>query len=179
MAGDLILRGNIVLEAGNADEALKDFTKAAEMIRNSSLAPAVRENAGLFYHYNAGRAAVAKKNVASAAKEAEQFRKGAEAKKNVNQIRLANELDGMIALASGEYRKAVDLLRGANQQNPYNLYRLAVAYKALGDMKEAKEFCASAARFYVLPLPNFTFIRTKAEKMLQTLDTESSPGGTR
>jgi tetratricopeptide (TPR) repeat protein len=179
MAGDLILRGNIVLEAGNADEALKDFTKAAEMIRNSSLAPAVRENAGLFYHYNAGRAAVAKKNVASAAKEAEQFRKGAEAKKNVNQIRLANELDGMIALASGEYRKAIDLLRGANQQNPYNLYRLAVAYKALGDMKEAKEFCASAARFYVLPLPNFTFIRTKAEKMLQTLDTESSPGGTR
>jgi tetratricopeptide (TPR) repeat protein len=177
MAGDLVLQGNIILEAGKPDEALKNYAKAAGMIQKSSLAPQVRENAALVYHYNAGRAAVAKNDLALAAKEAQQFRKGAEAKKNVNQIRLANELDGMIALASGEYRKAVDLLQGANQQNPYNLYRMAVAQKALGNTAEAKELCTSAARFYVLPQPNFAFVRTKAEKMLQSLAGEASLTG--
>jgi len=169
MAGDLILEGNILLEAGKADDAWKDFAKAANMIKQSGLAPEIRENAALIYHYNAGRAAVGKKDLAAATKEAKLFRKGVLAKNNINQIRLASELEGGIALEAGDYKKAVELLQSANQQNPYNLYRLALAHKALGKVTEAREFCTRAARFNVLPTPNYAFVRMKAQKMLDNI----------
>jgi tetratricopeptide (TPR) repeat protein len=92
-----------------------------------------------------------------------------EAKRNVNQIRLIHELDGLIAMESGEYQKAVDCLLQSNLQNPYNLYRLARAYQALGDAPNAKEYSRRAALFNVLPLPNYAFVRTKARKMMETL----------
>ena len=169
MAGDLVLRGNILLEEGKADDAGKEFAKAAEMIKKSHLAVEVRENAALIYHYNAGRAAVGKHDLAEATKEAEIFRKGTEIKKNINQIRLANELDGTIALEARDYQHAVDHLLQANQQNPYNLYRLAVAYQALGKAADARTFSSRAARFNVLPLPNYAFVRMKAQRMMDTM----------
>jgi tetratricopeptide (TPR) repeat protein len=169
MAGDLILRGNILLEEGNAADAMKEFAEAAKMIKQSDLAAEVRENAGLIYHYNAGRAAVGMHDLATAAKEASAFRKGVEAKKNVNQIRLTHELDGLIAMESGEYQKAVDCLLQSNLQNPYNLYRVALAYQALGDTTKARDYSRQAALFNVLPQPNYAFVRMKARKMMDTL----------
>jgi tetratricopeptide (TPR) repeat protein len=169
MAGDVILRGNILLEEGNAGNAMKEFAQAAKMIKQSDLAAEVRGNAGLIYHYNAGRAAVGMHDLAAAAQEASAFRKGVEAKKNVNQIRLMHELDGLIAMESGEYQKAVDCLLQSNLQNPYNLYRVAIAYQALGDTTKARDYSRRAALFNVLPLPNYAFVRMKARKMMDTL----------
>lgn len=179
MAGDLVLKGNILLEYGHADEALENYSRAADMIRQSGLAREVRENAALVYHYNAGRAGVGKKNLAAAAEEAKVFRGGALAKKNVNQIRLANELEGMIALQAGEYQRAVGLLKESNLQNPYNLYRLALAYRGAGSQDKARECCSRAARFNVLPAPNYAFVRMKAEKLLQELAVGNQPMGSR
>ncbi len=179
MAGDLMLEGNILLETGKADAASKNFAKAADRLKKSNLAREVRENAALIYHYNAGRAAVVKKELAAATKEAAAFREGVRAKNNINQIRLANELEGMVALEAGDFQKAVGLLQESNQQNPYNLYRLALAYKGLGNSAEAKEYSARAARFNSLPAPNYAFVRAKAEKLLKTFDSPPQPVGSR
>ncbi len=179
MAGDVILKGNILLESGNADGALQKYTEAARMIGTSDLAREVRENAALVYHYNAGRAEVGKKNLTAAAEEAKVFREGALAKKNINQIRLASELEGMIALQAGECKQAVALFRESNLQNPYNLYRLALAYRAIGNQEQARECCTRAARFNVLPAPNYAFVRAKAEKLLKELADRNQPMGSR
>ena len=72
---------------------------------------------------------------------------------------------GLIALEEKDYDKAVSELQQANQQNPYDLYRLCQAYQGKGDANQAKEFCQKAANFNSLPALNYAFIRTKAAKV--------------
>ena len=105
-----------------------------------------------------------KKDFATAKTEAEEFRKGTDAAKNAVQVRQAHELTGMVALEEKDYDKAVTELLQSNQQNPYNLYRLCLAYQGKGDKDKAKDFCTKAANFNSLPQANLAFIRTKAAK---------------
>ena len=163
MAGDLNLKGNILLEMGKADDARAAFDSSLKMIEGSGLSEEIKNNNRRVSHFNRARVALAKKDVASAKTEAEEFRKGAEASKNPAQVRLAHELDGMIALAEKDYEKAVTEFVKGNPQNPQNLFRLCEAYTAKGDAANAKSFCRQAAEFNSLPQLNYAFVRTKAK----------------
>ena len=165
MTGDLQLKGNILLEMGKYDEAGAQFERGLKMTEDSSLSPEIKENAKLFQHYNLARVALGKKDLATAKTEAEAFRKGTEAKKNPVQLKQAHQLLGMIALTEKDNDKAVSELQQANQQNPYDLYRLCQAYQGKGDATEAKAFCKKAAEFNSLPAINYAFIRRRAAKV--------------
>ena len=162
MAGDLQLKGNILLEMEKAAEAKAAFESALKMIEGSSLSQEIKDNNKRVIHYNLARVALVKKDFTAAKTEAEEFRKGAEASNNPAQVRLAHELTGMIALAEKDYDKALAELQQANQQNPQNLYRMCQAYQGKGDKEKAKELCTKAAGFNSLPQLNYAFIRTKA-----------------
>ena len=69
------------------------------------------------------------------------------------------------SLEEKDYDKAVSELQQANQQNPYDLYRLCQAYRDKGDLNQAKDFCKKAAEFNSLPAVNYAFIRRKAAKV--------------
>ena len=99
----------------------------------------------------------------------QEYLKVAEKKKNTFQIWAAHQLKGMIALQEKDYKVAADVLKMANVQNPYNLYRIALAYDGLGDKASAKEYCKKAAHHNTLNSMQYAFMRHKAEKMLQTL----------
>ncbi|HEY3123008.1 MAG TPA: tetratricopeptide repeat protein [Thermoanaerobaculia bacterium] len=163
MAGDLQLKGNILLEMGKAADARAAFESALKTIEDSSLSQEIKENNRRLIHYNLARVALVRKDLAGAKTEAEEFRKGAEASNNPAQVRLSHELTGMIALAEKDYDKALVELPQANQQNPQNLYRMCQAYQAKGDKEKAKEMCTKAAEFNSLPALNYAFIRTKAK----------------
>jgi tetratricopeptide (TPR) repeat protein len=163
MAGDLQLKGNILLEMGKAAEAKAAFERALKMIEGSSLSQEIKDNNKRVIHNNLARVALVKKDFATAKTEAEEFRKGAEASKNPSQVRLAHELAGMIALAEKDYDKALAELQQANQQNPQNLYRMCQAYQGKGDKEKAKELCTKAAEFNSLPQLNYALIRAKAK----------------
>jgi tetratricopeptide (TPR) repeat protein len=163
MAFDRGLKGNILLDTGKPDQAKAEFERGVKLVEGSNLSPEIKDNAGLVLHYNLARVALAKKNVAAAKSEAEEFRKGAAASKNPFQAKLPHELDGIIALAEKDYDKAVAELQQANQQNPQNLYRLCQAYQGKGDPEKAKESCKQAADFNSLPNQNYALIRTKAK----------------
>ena len=165
MTGDLQLKGNIMLEMGKPDEAKALFERGLKMTQDSSLSQEIKDNAKLFHHYNLARVALAKKDLTTAKTEAEAFRQGTETLKNPFQTKQAHELVGMIALEAKDYDNAVAELQQANQQNPYDLYRLCQAYQGKGDMGKAKEFCTKAAAFNSLPQLNLAFIRTKAAKV--------------
>lgn len=169
MSADQTAIGNILLEMGRTDDALAAFEKSASFIWKSDLAKEVKENADLVHHYNLGRIALARKDYAAATKEANQFLQGCEVKDNKFQIRLAHELLGSIALAQEEYVQAVRELRQANQQNPYNLYRLALAYEGTSTKDEARKYCTAAAHFNGLPQLNYAFIRQKAERLQRAI----------
>lgn len=164
MTGDLQLKGNILLEMAKYDEAKAQYEKLLKMTQDSGLSQTIKDNAALFNHYNLARVAVGKKDSETAKSEAEAFWKGTEEKKNAAQLRQAHQLRGLLALAAKDYDQAVDELKQANQQNPYDLYRLCQAYSAKGDGASAKEACAKAANFNSLPAIQYAFVRMKAAK---------------
>jgi tetratricopeptide (TPR) repeat protein len=169
MAGDLALMGNMLLHDGKADEALAKFDASLSLIEGSPLAKEVKENAALIHHYNVAKVRLLKEDIASATEEAEKFKDGAERGKNRNQIRLAFELSGMIAMHQNDHAQAVDQLMKANQQDPNVLYNLALALKASSRTDEAREYATRAARFYALPQMNYAYVRRLAEKLIAAL----------
>jgi tetratricopeptide (TPR) repeat protein len=168
MAGDLQLKGNILLEMGRHDDAKAAYEQALKMTTDSNLSQEIKDNTALFHHYNLARVAVAKKDLATAKTETEAFRKGAEAAKIANQVKQAHELAGRIALQEKNYDNAIAELAQANQQNPEVLYLTGMAYQGKGDAAKAKESFTKAAKFNSLPQLNYAFVRSKAEKALAT-----------
>lgn len=166
MAGDLQLKGNVLLEMGRYPEAKQAYEQALKLTTDSSLSQEIKQNAALFHHYNLARVAIGQRDLATARKETEEFRKGAEAAKNSAQIKQSHELAGMIALQEKNYDQAITELAQSNMQNPFDLYQLGEAYKGKGDADKAKDSFTKAAKFNSLPTLNYALIRSKAEKAI-------------
>jgi tetratricopeptide (TPR) repeat protein len=169
MATDLVFRGNILVEMGKFDDAGASYAKSLELIDASGLSQKVKDNAHLVQHFNLVAVYVGKNDLKSAKAEAEQFRKGAVANNNPNQLRGAHELAGVIALAEKKYTNAIAELKQANLQNPQNLYRLGVAYAGKAEKAKAKEYYGKAAHFNGLPGLNYAFVRAKSLKMVDSI----------
>lgn len=168
MAGDLQLKGNILLEMGKHDDAKKAFDQALKTTTDSNLSQEVKDNAARVHRFNTARVLIAKKDLAAAKTESEAFRAAAETAKNANQLKQAHELGGRIALEEKNYDAAITELAQANLQNPDVLYLLGQAYQGKGDAAKAKENFTKAAKFNSLPQLNYAFVRAKAEKALAT-----------
>ena len=166
MAGDLQLKGNVLLEMGRFDDAKKAYEQALKMTDDSSLSKEIKDNTARFHHYNLARLAIAQRDLETAKKETEEFRKGAEAAKNSALTKQSHELAGRIALQEKNYDLAITELGQSNQQNPADIYLLGEAYQGKGDAAKAKESFTKAAKFNSLPALNYALVRTKAEKAI-------------
>jgi tetratricopeptide (TPR) repeat protein len=171
MAGDLQLKGNILVDAGKADEARAQFEQSLKTTEGSDLSQQIKDNARLVHHLNLGRVALEKKDFKGAKTHADEFLKGAEAAGNQLQIRQAHTLMGTIALQEKDYDKAIAELDKGNQQDPSVLYRACLAHEAKGDRAKARELCTDAADFNSLPQINYAQVRAKAKKMAERIKT--------
>ena len=162
MIGDRQLRGLILVETGKPDAAKIEYDKALEIAEKSSLSDEVKNNVRRTHHYNMARVAVAKKDLAGAKREADEFRSAATASNNPFVIQNAHELDGIIAMAEKDWDRAIAELQQANPQNPEDVYRVALAYQAKGDAAKAREYFTRAADFNSLPNVLYAFVRVKA-----------------
>jgi tetratricopeptide (TPR) repeat protein len=169
MAGDFVTMGNIYLETGRYDEALEKFQSARETIEGSDLSEDIKNNARRNYLFNSARVALKQGDFETAKTNLEAYRQRVEAINNPFQIRLAHELAGMIALEEKNYDKAIEEFQQANQQNPYNFYRIALAFAAKGEEDKAREHCTKAANFNSLNNLNYAFIKNKALEMLESM----------
>lgn len=166
MAGDLQLKGNILLQMGRYPDAKQAYEQALKATNDSNLSADIKANTTLFHHYNLARVAIGQRDLETAKKETEEFRNGAETAKNSALIKQAHELAGMIALEEKNYDQAIAELGQSNQQNPVDLYLLGEAYQGKGDAAKAKDSFTKAAKFNSLPALNYAFIRAKAEKAI-------------
>jgi tetratricopeptide (TPR) repeat protein len=165
MSGDALLLGNILLNAGRTDEAAKRFWQSLDLVQKSSLSDDVKQDTKLAAHYNDGRVALAKGDVAKAKTEAAAYASGAAARNNAFRIRQAHQLVGTIALHEKDYDTAIAELAQANQQDPQVVYTLALAHQGKGDTAKAKELAAEAANANILPQVTYAFVRAKAKKV--------------
>jgi tetratricopeptide (TPR) repeat protein len=169
MAADLVLSGNMLLEQNKPEEALANYEKSVQLMRESGLSQEVIDAAELGYFYNVARVAILRRDLETAKSNAEQYRIRAETMENPFQIRLAHEIVGIIALEEGEFDKAIAELEQANQQNPYNLYRISLAFQGKGDTEQARAWCKSAVTFNALNNLNYAFIRKQAAETLASM----------
>lgn len=165
MAGDLRVKGNILMQMSKFDLAKQQFDHSLQLMEASNVSQEAKDNARLMHWFDLTGVAIGKKDYTSAKIHSEQFRQGAEASKNSLQIMQLHELAGRIALAEKNYDNAIAELEQSNLQNPYNLYRLAQAYQAKGYNAKAKLFYTQAAEFNSLPALNYAYIRIKAQKL--------------
>jgi len=163
MSADLILMGNIMLEADRADDALTVYQEAVKIVGASSLSEDVKDQTKLANFFNEGRAFLAKGDIEQAKDCAAKYSERVEAVQNLFQIKFSCQLTGMIALETGNFDAAIADLLHANLLDPYNLYRLARAYEGKGDNDKAKEFYSKAADFNVVNTITYAYIRTKAQ----------------
>jgi len=169
MAGDLVTMGDILRESGKYDQALVKYQKAVEVMEASNLSEEVKDQTRRGFLFNAGRVALKKKDFAAAKAKADEYRKRVETIDNPFQTRLAHQLAGMIALEEKDYDTALAELGKANQQNPYNFYRMALAFKGKADQEKAKDFFLKAANFNALNSLSQAYIRSKAQKMAESM----------
>jgi tetratricopeptide (TPR) repeat protein len=169
MSGDLNTMGNILIEAGKFDQANEKFEKSLKFIQESNLSQEIKDNAKRTFLFNTARIALKKKDSTTAKAKLEKYQKQVKAINNPFQIRLSHQLAGIIALEEKEFEKALEELKQSNQQNPYNLYRMALAYQGKGNRDKAKESFKKAANFNALNSLNQAFIRSKAEKILSEM----------
>ncbi|MDR3610078.1 MAG: tetratricopeptide repeat protein [Ignavibacteriaceae bacterium] len=167
MSGDLNAMGVILYESGKYAEALDKFRKSVDAFDKSSSSQALKDNVKLGLIYNEGQIAMKQNDLKTASEKAEQFMSGVKAINNANQIMLAHELMGTIALEQKKYDDCLTHLNQANQQNPYNFYYTARAYELKGDKQKAKEYYDKVMNFNVLPNINTAFARSNAKKMLK------------
>jgi tetratricopeptide (TPR) repeat protein len=165
MSADVVAMGDVLLEAGKPDEARKRYLQAVELVQQSDLSPEVKENTQLVHHYNLGRVAARAGDLPGAKQHATAYMKGVTAKKNDAQTKQAYELMGTIALEEKKFDQAITDLSKGNQQDAYNLYRIAWAYQEKGDAARANELFQKVANQNSLPALNYSFVRAKAKKM--------------
>jgi tetratricopeptide (TPR) repeat protein len=160
MIGDQVVMGTIALEQGDPSTADSRFGQARDLIEHSVTIPkANRENQRRFQMFLSGRVALARNDLAAAHQWSEKFAAAANASGNAGQKRLVHELDGQIALAEKQWSKAIAELQQSNLNDPYNLYRLSLAYAGSGKNDKAREYAKKAGGDNTLTSLNYAFVR--------------------
>ena len=150
MANDLAAIGNLYLEYDQPSEALARFNQSIDVIDKSDLPQAVKINARTTHLLNVSRVFAAKGEFEKARETSALFAEQVGIRNNPIQVKLISQLNGIIALEEKKYQVAIDFLGEANQLNPYNLYRIGLAYAGLGEAEKAASFMLQAEELNVL-----------------------------
>ena len=161
VSGDLNLIGGLLLEYGSPAEAKAKFDQAAKAIATSNLSSDVKSVGQRNDIYNSAQVALAQKDLKTAHVKADEYRKAAEGAKNQFELWQAHEIAGRIALEEKKYDAAISELKQSNLQDPYNIYRLSLAYQGKGDAAKAKELHDQALQYNALNNLNYAIIRAK------------------
>jgi tetratricopeptide (TPR) repeat protein len=166
-SGALGQMGNILLEAGRADEAAAKYQQSLATIDKADVPAEVKQAAHRQALFQDARVALAKKDLATARTKSAAYTAAVAEKQRPFEVRQQHELAGRLALADKSYATAVTELRQANQQDPAVLYLLAVALQGKGDAAKAREVGAQAADFNGLSA-TYGFVRGKARALATT-----------
>jgi tetratricopeptide (TPR) repeat protein len=94
---------------------------------------------------------------------------------NPSRLRYAHLVRGRVALAQGDYDRAITELEQADQHQAWNLYHLAQAFEGKGDPTRAGELYEQAANSYELNSMFYAFVRRQAAGKADELRQKLTP----
>jgi tetratricopeptide (TPR) repeat protein len=165
MSGDLNAMGDIMLRMGRFDDAARRYLEAVEMMRGSVATDEIKLQTARNQFYDMARVALWKGDVAAAAEQAIAYRQAVEEHGIPFELRQSSKLDGMVALANGDFEAALEDLTRASDQDPQTWLLRARAYAAAGDLDTAREACAQAINFNQ-PVYNLALVRNTAVEVM-------------
>jgi tetratricopeptide (TPR) repeat protein len=169
ISGNYEIKGIILQELGRLDEAEQNFQLSQEIIQQSNLSTEFKANVKTIALYHSARINIERNKLPEAKIKAEELGRQAETKKNRFQIWLYHELLGLIAIKEMNYDEALGEYRRANMQEPYNLYRMGLAYQAKGDLIQAIKYCERVVNHNTLDNLSYSFVRHKARTLLEQM----------
>ncbi len=169
MSGDLNLMGDILLDAGRADEAVANYRESVDMAERSNATDQAKEAARRNHVADLTRVALATDDIDGAAATAEEYRRQVEQHGVAFEIWQSHELFGLIALARGDFEAALDELSLANQQDARVMLAQVEALEGMGEKTAALEMLERAANFNTLNQApqNYAMVRPRALALLE------------
>ena len=164
--GDLNTMGLVLLEKNQTKEAQSKFDEGLKAINSSNQSAEIKRVAERTHFYLSSQAALQSGDLKAAEWNQAELQKQATAEKNTFATSLAHELAGRIAFQKKDYDAAIKELNQSNLQDPYNLYRLGLVYRAKNDEKNAQSMFQKSANFNGLNNLNYAFVRDKAKQAL-------------
>ncbi|HEY4307547.1 MAG TPA: tetratricopeptide repeat protein [Gemmatimonadaceae bacterium] len=159
VAADESVIGDILLDAGQLDDAVARYAHAHDVVARSALAPELKDDDALAAHYDQARIALAHHQLAAARTEATTYTSGATTKKNDARIRQAHELNGLVALEAKDFDVSLTELAKADQENPAVWYAMSRAEGGKGNASKAAEYATRARSMNILPTFPYAFTR--------------------
>ncbi len=169
VAADYSALATLELERDNFAKAYSLFDSAASMVRESDLDDVSKANTRRFHLFNLARVALETGKLKEADSLSAEFAKSVSPLSNIGLTALSHQLKGMIALKRRDFENALSELGQANPRNPYNRYRLALAYQGQGDLQKAKDELRVVVDFNSVLEINYALIRGKAKTLLDSL----------
>jgi tetratricopeptide (TPR) repeat protein len=165
LSGSYFLMGEVLIEAGRADDALASFQKQNQTMHAAPVPQGVKDQADRNMLYNEAKVALAKGDIAKAKANAAKREKLVQVNKVLFEVQQIHELRGRIALAEKNYAVAAAELAKANPLDARIQFLLSQARQGKGDARGAKEALVRAADHNALG-GNYAFVRRKAKDLL-------------
>jgi tetratricopeptide (TPR) repeat protein len=171
IAVDLNQMGDILLDAGQTDEARAKYQEQLVMAEKSNATADAKDGVRRNHLADLTRAALWSGDHEAAAGFLEDYRQQVEQRGIPFEVWQVHELSGLIAAAQGNFEKALEELSQANQQDArVMLFQAKVLFKQ-GEEDAAREMCERSANFYTLnqvPM-NYALARPKALQMMERM----------
>ena len=162
----LRVKGYVLTETGDEAEGLKQFEKAAEILKGSELSQSVKETQILNLAMDRVYALAANNKLEKAGKEAAACKEIVGKRQNPYEEIALNDTMGMLELKKGNAEEAIAYLSKGNKQSPWNWFLIGKAYTKKGDKEKAKEFFTKIVESNVNSMP-LALTKTRAKEMLK------------
>lgn len=164
MSADEINMADILLDAGRVRDASTRYAHAQALVMASSLSLSLKQDIALLTRNNLARVAIARHDTISAFTEAITFMAGAESTHNGERIRVAHELNGLVALSVKQFDHSLAELALADLENPAVLYAMSLAHRGNGNRAKADQLLAQSVHMNILPTVPYVLVRAKANR---------------
>jgi tetratricopeptide (TPR) repeat protein len=161
--------GRIYLEQRETNEALSKYSDSNQLINASSFPGEMIKLRDRFYTLILAYIDLIEGDFAKARQKAGLLDDKSELSQNRFQSWNYHQLLGSIAYREKNYDYAIGEFQRSNLQNPYNLYRIALAYLGKNDKGKAREFAEMAANDNTFNSMEYAFVRQKATDLYENL----------